>query len=196
MRDEQTNEVYLPLTSTVVSKRKQEALSVPLVSENNLRVHALVASGAFVRAIAQNDLDAIKEKDQGNVLKINDPSNFQTHIAKGQLVKTLATATLKFQNGDNTFNEHFVAISKLTGPKNVLHFMRYNSVIIDTTHGLRHFPHLKMQVKTASSETTTKAQPVITDVAVTILPTTKKTITAFVDHPLKWNTTGTVTPLD
>ena len=51
-----------------------------------------------------------------------------------------------------------------------------------------------MQVKTASSETTTKPQPVITVDALTIPPTTTKTITAFIDHPSKWNTTGTVTP--
>ena len=74
--------------------------------------------------------------------------------------------------------------------------MRNNSVVIDTTHGLIHFPHLTMQVKTASSETTTKPQPVITDEAPTIPPTTTKTITAFIDHPSKWNTTGTVTPLE
>ena len=53
-----------------------------------------------------------------------------------------------------------------------------------------------MQVETASSETTTKPQPVITDEALTIPPTTTKTITAFIDHPPKWNTTGTVTPLE
>ena len=53
-----------------------------------------------------------------------------------------------------------------------------------------------MQVKTASSETTTKPQPVIADDTLTIPPTTTKTITAFVDHPAKWNTTGTVTPLE
>ena len=53
-----------------------------------------------------------------------------------------------------------------------------------------------MQVKTASSETTTKPQPVITDEALTIPPMTTKTITAFTDHPSKWNTTGTVTPLE
>ena len=53
-----------------------------------------------------------------------------------------------------------------------------------------------MQVKTASSETTTKPQPVITDEDLTIPPTTTKTITAFIDHPSKWNTTGTVTPLE
>ena len=41
-RDEQSNEVYLPLTSTVVLKRKQEMLYVPLDLENNLTVDALV----------------------------------------------------------------------------------------------------------------------------------------------------------
>ena len=84
----------------------------------------------------------------------------------------------------------------LTGPIFGLHFMRNNSVVIDTTHGLIHLPHLTMQVKTASSETTAKSQPVITDEALTIPPTTTKTITVFVDHPSKWNTTGTVTPLE
>ena len=53
-----------------------------------------------------------------------------------------------------------------------------------------------MQVKTASSETTTKPQPVITDKALTIPLTTTKTITASIDHPSKWNTTGTVTPME
>ena len=74
--------------------------------------------------------------------------------------------------------------------------MRNNSVVIDTTHGLIHFPHLTMQAKTASSETTTKRQPVITDEALTIPPTTTKTNTAYIDHPSKGNTTGTVTPLE
>ena len=74
--------------------------------------------------------------------------------------------------------------------------MRNNSVVIYTTHGIINFPHLTMQVKTAPSETTTKPQPVITDEALTIPPMTTKTITAFIDHPSKWNTTGTVTPLE
>ena len=87
-------------------------------------------------------------------------------------------------------------MKNITGPKIGLHFMRNNSVVIDTTHGLVHFPHLTMQAKTASSETTTKPQPVITDDALTIPPTTTKTLTAFIGHPSKWNTTGTVTPLE
>ena len=52
VKDEQKNDVYLPLNSTVVLKRKQEMLYVPLDFENNLTVDALVDSGAFVSAIA------------------------------------------------------------------------------------------------------------------------------------------------
>ena len=87
-------------------------------------------------------------------------------------------------------------MKKLTGLQRGLHFMRNDSVVIDTTHGLIHFPHLTMQVETASSEPTSKLQSVITDDALTTPPTTKKTIAAFVDHPSKRNTTGTVTPLE
>ena len=138
VRDEQTNEIYLPLTSTVVLKRKQEMLSVRLDFENNLTVDALVDSGAFVSAIAQDDLDTIKQKATNNILKMDDPPNFQTQVANGQLEKPLSTATLKFEIEDNTF----VVMKKLTGPKIGLHFMRNNSVVIDTTHDLIPFPHL------------------------------------------------------
>ena len=196
VRDEQTNELYLPLTSTVILKRKQEMLYVPLDFENNQTVDALVDSRAFVSAIAQDDLETIKQKASNNILSIDDPPNFQIQVANGQLEKPLSTATLKFEIGDNSFAEHFVVMKKLTGQIIGLHFMRNSSVVIDTTHGLKHFPHLTMQVETASSETTTKPQPVITDEALTILPKTTKTITAFIDHPSKWNTTGTVTPLE
>ena len=155
VRDEQTNEVCLPLTSTVVLKRKQEMLYVPLDFENNLTVDALVDLGAFVSAIAQDHANTIKQKALNNILKIDDPPNFQIEVANGQLEKPLATATLKFEFGDNTFAEQFVVMKKLTGSITGLHFMRNNIVVIDTTHGVILFPHLTMQVKTASSETTT-----------------------------------------
>ena len=103
MRDEQTNEIHLPLTSTVVPKRKQEKLYVPLVFQNSLTVDALAGSGAFVSAIAQNDLDKIKEKAPKHILKIDDPPIFLIQLANGQLEKPLSTATLKFEIGDNTF---------------------------------------------------------------------------------------------
>ena len=143
-------------------------------------------SGAFVSAIAQDELETIKQKAPNNILKIDDPPNFQLQVANGQLEKPLSTATLKFEIEDNFFADHFVVRKKLTGPKIGLRFTRNNSVVIDTTHNLTHFPHLTMQVKTASSESTTKPQPVIIDEALTIPPTTRKTITAFIDHPSKW----------
>ena len=196
MRGEQTNEVNFPLTSTVICKRKQEMLYVPLDFENILTVDALVDSGAFVSAMAQDDLDTIKQKAPRIILKIDDPLNFQIQVANGQLENPSATAKLKFEIGDNTFVEHFVVMKKLTGPIFGLYFMRKNGVVIDTTQGLLHFPHFTMQVKTASSEMNTRPQPVVTEDALTIPPMTTKTITVFVDDASKWNTTGTVTPLE
>ena len=193
--DEQTNEVYLLLTSTVVLKRKPEKLYLPLDFGKVLTVDAPVDSGAFFSAIAQNDLDTIKQEAPIFIFKIDDPPIFQKQKANGPFEKLLATPLPKFEIGDNTFAEHFVAMSKLMGPITGLHFMRNNSVVIDTTHSLIHFLHLMMHVKTASNETTTKPQPVITDDALTIPPRKTKTITAIVHHPSKWNTTGTVTPL-
>ena len=97
VRDEQTNEIYLPLTSTVILKRKQEMLYVHLDFENNLTVDALVDSRAFVSAIAQDDLETIKQKAPNNILEIDDPPIFQIQVANGQLEKPLATFTLIFE---------------------------------------------------------------------------------------------------
>ena len=144
----------------------------------------------------QDYLDTIKQNAPNNILKVDNPPIFQIQVANGQLEEPSSLTTLKYEIGDNFFAEHFVVMKKLTGPKIGLHFMRNNSVVVCMTHGLKHFPHLTMQVKTASSETTTKPQTVITDESLTIPPTTTKKITAFVEHPSKWNTTGTVTPLE
>ena len=78
-----------------------------------------------------------------------------------------------------------------------LHFTTNNSVVIETTHGLTYFPRLTMQVKTASSETTTKLQPTHTDDALIMPPRTTKTITTVVDLSSERSTTSNVTtPLD
>ena len=176
VRDEQTNDVHLPITSTVVLRRKQETFSVPLHFGNNLTADVLVDSGAYVSASAQNDWDTTKQKAPHNILKIDDPRNFKIQVANVQLEKPLTKTTIKFEIRDNVFAEHFVVMKKLTGPILGLHFMRNNSVVIDTTHGLIHFPHLTMLVKIASIETTAKPQPVITDDVLTIPQrTTKKT---------------------
>ena len=91
-------------------------LYVPLDFEINLTVDALVDSKAFVSAIAQDDLETIKQKAPNNILKIDDPPNFQIQVANGHLEKPLSTATLKFEIGNNFFAEHFVVMKKLTVP--------------------------------------------------------------------------------
>ena len=74
--------------------------------------------------------------------------------------------------------------------------MKHNSVVIDNTHGLIHFPHLTMQVKSASSQASAKPQPVLIHNSITKPQMTTKTITASVDPSSDWNTTGTVTPVE
>ena len=73
--------------------------------------------------------------------------------------------------------------------------MKHNSVVIDTTHGLIHFPHLTMQVKSALSQTSAKPPAALIRNSIPIPQMTTETITAFVDHLSEWNTTGTVTPV-
>ena len=195
VRDENTDELYMPLSSTIVLKRKKKRLYVPLDFENGLTIDALVDLGAYVSAIAQKELDRIQQQAPSNILKIDDPPNFQIQLANGQLEKPTATTTLKFDIGDYIFAEHFVVMKNLTGPIIGLHFMKHNSVVNDTTHGLIHFPHLTMQVKSASSQASAKPQPVLIHDSITIPQMTTKTITAFIDHSSEWNTTGTVTPV-
>ena len=140
VRDDITNELCMPLSSTIVLKRKKEKLYVPRDVDNGLTIDALVDSGAYVSAIAQRELDRIQQQAPSNILKIDHPPNFQIQMANAQLEKPTATATLKFDIGDHIFAEHFVVMKNLTGPIIGLHFMKHNSVVIDTTHGLIHFP--------------------------------------------------------
>ena len=84
MRVEETDEDYLPLTSMVVLKLKQEILYVPLDFDNNLTVNAFVDSGVYVSRIAQIDLDTAKQKAPFITLKTADPQNFQIQVADGR----------------------------------------------------------------------------------------------------------------
>ena len=103
VRDDITNELYMPLSSTIVLKRKKEMLYVPLDFENGLTIDAFVDSGAYVSAIAQKELDRIQQQAPSNILKIDDSPNFQIQVANGQLEKPTATTTLKFDIGDHIF---------------------------------------------------------------------------------------------
>ena len=156
MRDERANELYLPLACTVVRNRKKEMLFVPLDIEIGLTSETLMDTGAHVSAVAQNEMDRLKQQAANSILRIDEPSNSQKQVRNAHLEKLLATATLKFDILDNIFAEHFVVMKNPIGPYIGSHFMRHNSVVIDTTHSLIHFPHLTMQVKTAASETSAK----------------------------------------
>ena len=89
--------------------------------------------------MAKNKVDKIKRKTSPTSSKSMTPI-FQMKVANDQLEKLLATATLKFGFGNRPFAEHFVVIKSLTVPIIGLHFNRHNSVVIDTTYGLIHFP--------------------------------------------------------
>ena len=130
VRDDITNEVYMPLSSTIVLKGKKEVLYVLLDFKNGLTIDALVDSGAYFNAKAQKELNRIKQQAPSNILKIDDPPNFQIQVANGQLEKPIAIVTLKFDIDEHIFAEHFVVVKNLTGPIIGLHFMRHNSLIL------------------------------------------------------------------
>ena len=62
VRDDFSNELYMPLSSTIVLKRKKEMLYVPPDFENSLTIDALVDSRVYVSAIALTELDRIKQQ--------------------------------------------------------------------------------------------------------------------------------------
>ena len=76
VRDEQTKELYLPITSTVVLKRKQERLQLPLIFKNNITVD----SGAYISAIAQKEVHTIKQNARNTFLKIDNPPKFESSL--------------------------------------------------------------------------------------------------------------------
>ena len=117
-------------------------------------------------------------------------------MTNGQLENPIATAKLKFDIGDHFFAEHFVVLKNLTGRIIGFHFMSHHCVPIDTTHGLIHFPHFILQVKSASSGTSAKLRAALIHDSITVPPMTTNTITAFVDQLSEWNTTGTVIPVE
>ena len=106
----------------------------------------------------------------------------------------MVITTLKNYIGGNNFAEHFVVMKTLKGPSLGLHFMRHNRVVIDTTHGLIQFPHLTMPAKNTVIETSAKLQHILIRDSTTSPRMTTKTITAFVEYPSEWHTTGTLTP--
>ena len=53
----------------------------PLDFANGLTIDAFVDSGAYVSAIAQKERDRIKQQAPSNIIKIDEPPNFQIQVA-------------------------------------------------------------------------------------------------------------------
>ena len=84
VRDDITNELYMPLPSTIAQKRKKKMLYVPLDFEISLTIDAFVDSGAYLSAFAQAGMDRNnKQQAPANIFKIDDPPNFQIQVANG-----------------------------------------------------------------------------------------------------------------
>ena len=164
--------------------------------ENCPKKVAQVDSGAYISELAQNESERINQQAPTNNFPILDQSSILIQEANAQLEKPYASVKLRFHISDRTFAEHSVVMKNLTGRIIGWHFMRHNSVVIDTTHGFIRFPHLTMQVKNAASETSADSQSVLTDDNLTISLETTKAITSFVDQPSEGNTTCNVTPLE
>ena len=84
VREDITNELYMPLSSTIVLKRKKDTLYVPLDFGTELTIDVLVESRTYVSGIAQTALDRIKQQAPASNFKIDDPPNFQNQVANGQ----------------------------------------------------------------------------------------------------------------
>ena len=96
----------------MVLKRKQEKLYVALDFKNNLIVDALAESRVYVIAIAQNDLDAMKQRAPKIIIKNGDHPIFWIQVAEGRLQKLVATTTLEFEIGGNIFAKQLVILKK------------------------------------------------------------------------------------
>ena len=94
----------------MVPKRKKEMLYVPADFKNGMKIDALVDSGANVSAIAKKEVDRSKKQAPSNIVKVDDPPNFQIQVANGQLKEPIATVALKFDIGDHIFAEYFVVV--------------------------------------------------------------------------------------
>ena len=75
---------YRPQSSR---NERKKMLNVPLNFENEATIETLVDSGAFVSAIAQNELDRNKQQALANIFKLDGPHTFQIQVENGQLEK-------------------------------------------------------------------------------------------------------------
>ena len=81
-------------------KQKRNAVKASR-AQNSLATDARVNSRAYVNAVAQIEMDRIKQQALTKIFKREDPPINQIHVINGQLDKLLAVATPKPDIGEH-----------------------------------------------------------------------------------------------
>ena len=146
---------YIPLISAIALKKKR-MLFLP-VEFNNVKIDALVDSGAYINAISERDADKMQQNASQCIINKAPPHPFKVQYANAELEQLLATYTLQFKIGDYTFEETFIVMNQTSFPIIGLAFLRKHAPILDTAQKTIDFP--KIQITMALTDEMQKCNP-------------------------------------
>ena len=124
---------------------------------NNVKVDALVDSGAYINAISERDAEKIKRNACQCIVIKAPPPPIKVHYANAELEQLLATDTLRFKIGNYTFEETFIFTNQTSFPIIGLEFLRKHAAILDTAQGTIDSP--KIQITMAPTDEMQKCNP-------------------------------------
>ena len=167
----------------------------PIDSGEDLTIIALVASRTYVSISAETELDRIKRQSPTNIIKVNNPQNFQNYLASGRSKNQQKQSHAQICIWRPHFCWQIRRAVDYGWPTVVLHFIGFNGVVIGTTPCLISSLQLTLQVKNANSEMSAIPLYIPSDDNLAIFPMTAETITAFLIQPSERNSTSAVTTL-
>ena len=133
VKDENTIEIQLPLSSTVVLNRSKEMPYTPLDFDNHPFICASIDPAAYDSAITETELDKNKQQALIKFLIINQSPKLQTKKANRQLEKRTTITGLKYASGGHILLDHFVVMKNVKVPNIGLQYFKHKSVIIYIT---------------------------------------------------------------
>ena len=184
-----TNEQCISIFSAVTLKKKKKMLFAPMDFQD-LTLDALIDSSALVNCISETDYNKISQMSPKDIVKELDPPPFKLQVANGDIETPTKTIILQFEISDWNFEETFLVAKRLTGPVLGLTFLKINSVILDVSQGLLHFPHLTYSIETDEYTRNRRLYKVQIKNPLTIPPETTQTITAYTNIASAIDTTG------
>ena len=164
------------------------------VEFNNVKIDALVDSGAYINAIRERDAEKINPNASQSIINNAPPPPFKVQYANAELEQPLTTYTLRLKIWDYTFEETFIIMNQTSFPIIGLAFLRKHVAILDTAQGTIDFP--KIQITMALTDEMKKCNPkhimIKTDAQHTIPAHSTRIICASIpvsnEHPI----TGTI----